>query len=336
MRRIFNRTCHLSLVFFLLASCSPALSPAERPVDSPPASLSENVKPDLLPSPFPSPTPLSPTPLIPESERSSTPSLPSEATQTYSHHTPTVDPSTPTPLSLSCWREGGRIETGSLPTELLAEPLDFRVYLPPCYAEQPLQRYPVLYLIHGQSSTDDQWDRLGADETADRLIVAGQAPPFLIVMPRDRRWDQPTEDMFGQAVVEAMIPWIDENYRTRPDRRYRAVGGLSRGAGWAVHLALSRWELFGAVGAHSLPVFWTDTYHIKEWLNAIPVDQMPRIYMDNPNNDRPEILRSSQWFEKLLTQRGIPHEWRLFTGYHEEKYWQAHLEQYLRWYAESW
>ncbi len=243
-------------------------------------------------------------------------------------------PSTPTPLA--CWKESGRIETGSLSTELLPEPLDFRVYLPPCYDEQPEHRYPSLYLIHGQSSNDDQWDRLGADETAGALIAAGEAPPFLIVMPRDRRWSQPNEDHFGQAVVEVLIPWIDRHYRTQPEREYRAVGGLSRGAGWAVNLALSHWELFGSLGAHSLPVFWIDTYHIKEWLNAIPVGKMPRIYMDNPNNDRPEIMKSSQWFEKLLTQRGISHEWHLFNGYHEEKYWQAHVEQYLRWYVEGW
>jgi len=32
----------------------------------------------------------------------------------------------------------------------------------------------------------------------------------------------------------------------------------------------------------------------------------------------------------------IPHEWHLFTGYHEEAYWQSHLEQYLRWYTQDW
>ncbi len=244
--------------------------------------------------------------------------------------------STRTPTRLPCWSEGGRIEIGALPTDLLPDPLEFRLYLPPCYDQMPDRRYPSLYLIHGQSYTDDQWDRLGVDERADALIAAGEAPPFLIIMPRDRRWDQPDQDRFGQAVVEVLVPWIDEHYRTRPAREYRAVGGLSRGAGWAVHLALSRWDLFGALGGHSTPIFWTDIQHIKEWLSAIPPDQTPRIYLDNPNNDRAEILKSSIWFEKLLTQRGIPHEWALFTGYHDEKYWQAHVEQYLRWYAEGW
>ena len=225
---------------------------------------------------------------------------------------------------------------GRLKTHLLRFPLEFRVYLPPCYAQHTEQRYPVLYLIHGQSYTDDQWDRLGADETADALIAAGEAPPFLIVMPRDRVWSQPTEDAFGQAVIEELLPWIDAHYRTMPAREYRAVGGLSRGASWAIHLGLSAWGSFGAIGAHSLPVFWTDLPHIRKWLDAIPPDSLPRIYLDAGDKERPQILRSARWFEELLTEKKIPHEWHLYPGYHEETYWQVHLEEYLRWYTHAW
>jgi enterochelin esterase-like enzyme len=242
----------------------------------------------------------------------------------------------PSPTPPGCWQEGGVIATGQVQTEQLPLPLDFRVYLPPCYQEQRERRYPVLYLIHGQSFNDDQWDRLGADETADRLIAEGQVSPFMIVLPRDRVWSQPTEDMFGQAVVQALVPWIDQNYRTLTERQYRAVGGLSRGAGWALHLGFSQWELFGSIGMHSLPVFWTDLPDIKPWLDALMPDLLPRIYMDIGEKDRPQIMKSALWFESLLTEKGIPHEWHLYPGYHEEAYWEAHMEEYLRWYAENW
>jgi enterochelin esterase-like enzyme len=237
---------------------------------------------------------------------------------------------------LACWSEGGRIETGQIQTGLLRSPLEFRVYIPPCYDQEKGRRYPVLYLIHGQSYNDDQWDRLGADETAGRLIADGEVPPFLIVLPRDRVWTQPTEDKFGEAVVNDLIPWIDETYRTLPDRSDRAIGGLSRGAGWALHLGLSHWDLFGAFGTHSLPVFWTDLPDIKKWLDTIPREKMPRIYMDIGEQDRPQIMKSAVWFENLLTEKDIPHVWHLYPGYHEEAYWEAHVEEYLRWYAEYW
>lgn len=256
-----------------------------------------------------------------------------------SEPTPTPTPTstiTPSPTLLGCWQEAGNIVIGQLQTELLPLPLDFRVYLPPCYQQERERHYPALYLIHGQSFNDDQWDRLGVDETADRLITDGQVSPFMIVMPRDRVWSQPTEDMFGQAVVQALIPWIDQNYRTRTEREYRAVGGLSRGAGWALHLGFSQWELFGSIGMHSLPVFWTDLPDIKPWLDSLAPDLLPRIYMDIGEKDRPQIMKSTLWFEGLLTEKGIPHEWHLYPGYHEEAYWEAHVEEYLRWYAEEW
>ena len=228
------------------------------------------------------------------------------------------------------------METGALETELLRQALDYRIYLPPCYDELPDQRYPVLYLIHGQSFTDDQWERLGAPEIAGRLAASGELPTFIIAMPRDRLWLEPAEDPFGQAVVEVLIPYVDSNYRTLPERAARAVGGLSRGGAWALHLGLSYWETFGAVGMHSGFAFQSDISHVKRWLDAIPLEQMPRFYLDVSDNDRPEIAQSAAWFERLLTARGIPHEWYLFPGYHEEAYWSAHVEQYLRWYAQEW
>lgn len=242
----------------------------------------------------------------------------------------------PTPTRLACWRAGGRILTDNLDTPLLRLPLQFRVYLPPCYEELEGRRFPVLYLFHGQSSSDDQWDRLGADETADRLIAEGEIPPLIIVMPYDRYGGQPIETKFSQAITETLIPYIDKTYRTLPDRQHRAVGGLSRGAGWAVHFAISEWQLFDRLGAHSPAVFHSDAQRMRTWLGKIPADQYPLIYMDIGDRDRPEILRSALWFEALLNEYDIPHEWHLFSGYHSEEYWRAHLEQYLRWYTQDW
>lgn len=223
-----------------------------------------------------------------------------------------------------------------LPPSFLPEPLNYRVYLPPCYDQQPARRYPVLYLIHGQSFIDDQWERLGATKTADALIASGQAAPFIIVMPRDRLWSEPADDKFGKALPELLVPWIDEQYRTIPDRAHRAVGGLSRGGAWALHFGLNRWDLFGTIGMHSGFAFHGDIPYIKQWLYAIPEDQMPRIFMDVSDNDRPEIMESSIWFEDLLTQRGIPHEWHIFAGEHNESYWQGHIEEYMRFYIAAW
>jgi enterochelin esterase-like enzyme len=272
--------------------------------------------------------------ITPSPSASASPQPTGTSTKTAAH-TPTPA-RTPTSTALTCTEQAGRIEEGSQRTDLLPLPLAYYVYLPPCYDDQPNRHYPVLYLIHGQNYNNDQWLRLGAAETADALISAGEIPPLIIVLPRDRSWEQPTENNFGFVLVEDLVPTIDKQYRTLSDRTRRAVGGLSRGAGWAVHLGLKYWEHFSGIGAHSLPVFWTDTNHIREWIDAIPEGQTPRIYVDIGDKDRQQIMESAVWFENLLTEENIPHEWYLNPGYHEESYWEAHLENYLRWYTASW
>ncbi len=242
-------------------------------------------------------------------------------------------PLTPSP-SADCLSLPGRIEADNLPSQYLPDTLKFILYLPPCYAEHVDQRYPMLYLLHGQAYANDQWLRLGAPATADRLIAAGDAPPFIIVMPYDPFWKQPGEYGFGQALTEELLPYVDAHYRTLPDRARRAVGGLSRGAGWAIHLGLTRPDLFAAFGAHSPVVFWADSGRIDDWLAAIPPESLPRIYLDIGDNDRE--LETALWLEELLDQENIPHEWHLYPGYHEEVYWKAHVEEYLRWYAAGW
>jgi enterochelin esterase-like enzyme len=155
-------------------------------------------------------------------------------------------------------------------------------------------------------------------------------------MPRDRVWREPTEDNFGLAVEQSLIPWVDEYYRTFPDRAHRAIGGLSRGGAWAIHLGLSHPELFSAVGAHSGFVFYTDLQPLYFWLHNLPAGMAPRIYLDIASEDQPVIAESATSLEDLLTHYNIPHEWHMFVGEHEEAYWQAHVEDYLRWYTLDW
>ena len=56
--------------------------------------------------------------------------------------------------------------------------------------------------------------------------------------------------------------------------------------------------------------------------------------MDMGDNDQ-ELGFNSQ-FESTLTKRGIPHEWHLYPGAHDEQYWSVHAGEYIRWYAEGW
>ncbi|HMD80005.1 MAG TPA: alpha/beta hydrolase-fold protein, partial [Anaerolineales bacterium] len=196
------------------------------------------------------------------------------------------------------------------------------------------QRYPVLYLLHGQTYTQDQWVRLGVVDVIDNLILSGESVPFIVVFPDDRYWNLPPGPGFGQRLVEFLIPFIDGNYRTITNRNHRAIGGLSRGAGWALRLGLTRWELFGSIGLHSLAVLQKDAAKIEDWLADIPSSSRPRVFMDIGDNDG-ELTMASQ-VESKFNEYGLSHEWHLYNGAHTEEYWSAHVEEYIQWYAEGW
>ena len=217
----------------------------------------------------------------------------------------------------------------------MTHPLQFRVYLPACYGNDKDRRYPVLYLLHGQSYTDDQWDRLGADEAMDGLIYSGEIPPFILVLPKESNYMiTQWQSKYGQALAAELVPWVDAHYQTCTDRACRAIGGLSRGAGWAMRIGLMEWGIFSAIGAHSLAPFPGDFNAAPFWIKAIPDGSLPRIWIDVGDRD---FIRDPAWvFKDRLDDYKVPNEWFVLPGSHTEKYWSGNVTTYLRWYAAGW
>ena len=255
--------------------------------------------------------------------------LPPTPTVTSIPPIPTLEP---TATQTACLSQPGRVEQGVL--DSTKPPQQYLIYLPPCYDLRTDLRYPVLYLLHGQTYTDDQWVRLGAVTVADRLILSGEAAPFIMVFPDDRYWNLPPGPLFGERLIDALIPHVDETYRTLADRDHRALGGLSRGGGWTVQLGLTHPELFGALGLHSPAIFGADRGSLEDWLRAIPPDPYPRIWLDVGDEDQERGFNTL--FESTLAYYGIPHEFHVYSGAHTEAYWSQHVEEYLRWYLAGW
>ncbi len=241
---------------------------------------------------------------------------------------------TPSP----CTEPQGQVLSLQASFDFFAKPLQFELYLPPCYnnnAGASAGGYPLLILLHGQESDDNQWIRLGAAAAADRLISSHQSAPFIIAMPYEEySLQDPVESSFGKLITQGLLPWLDRHYSTCTERACRAIGGMSRGAAWAVRLGFTDWKDFGEVGAHSLAYFWGDNVMLRQWTRLIPADQFPTLYMDIGDADR--YRPSATEFEGLLTQYQVPHTWLVNQGEHIEAYWQAHVEEYLRWYSRNW
>jgi enterochelin esterase-like enzyme len=261
-----------------------------------------------------------------------TPPAPSPTLRATLTGTPTI---TPTASPTSCPHPEGSIEQGEIFSIILNRPLYFQVFLPPCYDRLQPGGYPVLYLLHGQGMDESGWTLLGASQAAARLIASGEVNPFLMVMPREDYYLQDmTQSGFGWALLEDLLPWIETHYTVCSQRSCRAIGGLSRGATWAMMIAMEHLGLFRAAGAHSLPNAVFSPYYLQLLWEAQPADERTRLYLDIGEYDR--YRPGAEEFQQRLEFLQIPHEWHLNPGSHDDTYWIAHVEDYLRWYAEDW
>ncbi len=118
------------------------------------------------------------------------------------------------------------------------------------------------------------------------------------------------------------------------DAAYRGIGGISRGAAWAVRIGFSYSNLFSRIGAHSLPVFKEDLSKVEIWAAQTTPQNLPIALIDIGRNDLE--VQSAIDFANQLDQYNIPHEFYLFNGEHTEAYWASHLAFYLRWYTQDW
>jgi enterochelin esterase-like enzyme len=135
------------------------------------------------------------------------------------------------------------------------------VYTPPGY-EVGGGKYPVFYLLHGASDSDDSWSTVGrAGFIIDNLIAAKKAKPMLVVMPAGHTGPfrsggpRPAVDEFSEDFVKDIMPHIEKNYRVRTARKDRALAGLSMGGGQTLNIGIPNLEKFGYLGVFSSGVF---------------------------------------------------------------------------------
>jgi len=235
-------------------------------------------------------------------------------------------PSESTP---GCWLRGGSISRGEVQNPELARAFPYLVYLPPCYEASGSIKYPVLYLLHGLTYDENQWDDLGIRQAADRLILAGATPAFVIVMPAER-----TGLDLEAAILDGLLPHVQDQLRVRSDGKGRAIGGISRGAGWALRIGLKHPELFGAIGLHSPAVLPPDLFSVEQWLEESEPDLWPRLWIDI--GDRDPLRFSTLELRDKLEETGVVLTWSLHPGEHAATFWREHLEEYLTWYSAEW
>ncbi len=258
-------------------------------------------------------------------------------------------------------------------SKILGQDVAYAVYVPPDYATST-RRYPVVYLLHGYTDNESGWIQFGeVGWAADRAIAAGEIPPMIIVMPdggvsfyiNDSAGQVRWEDMF----VQELIPHIDATYRTRPSREFRGLAGLSMGGWGTLVQAFRHPELFAAGAAFSAAV-WQDeeiagmkeenwdkllgplfgatgrtgkdrlTAHFRQvspldLAKTLPEDSLKKVryYIDCGDDDF--LTKGNCALHAVLSDRKIPHEFRVRDGGHTWSYWRTGIVDGLKFIGQS-
>jgi enterochelin esterase-like enzyme len=205
--------------------------------------------------------------------------------------------------------------------------LPFLVYLPPCHGSV-IRKWPVIYLLHGLAGDYQFWPELGVIEIAEAAAQGQPGAGFLLVMPWQR-----TGLEFELAMRDGLLPHVERVYGASAEPGERAVGGISRGGGWALHLAFRHPGIFSRVGLHSPALMTGDLFTLGNWLNDFEGD-LPQVRIDV--GDRDSLLPAVMELTTRLDELEIDYEFHLGSGRHEAEYWESNLTEYLSWYESGW
>jgi S-formylglutathione hydrolase FrmB len=263
-----------------------------------------------------------------------------------------------------------RADCLSMQSRFLAHAVPYCVLLPPSYDTQKTRRYPVLYFLHGLGDNEQSLVNSGGFNLIEDLWEQRQLGEFLIVTPDgDRSFYINSRDgqrRYEDFLVQEFLPGIERRYRTRAERRYRGIAGVSMGGYGALRLALRYPELFGSVSAHSAMLLKTapkarisgqpeeTVARILGGVFGSPVDPafwdrnspftlasntahrpLPRIYFDCGTEDDYGFNVGAQAFHDLLVSRGIPDEFHLYPGGHNWSYVAQHLAASLQFHSRA-
>jgi len=165
-----------------------------------------------------------------------------------------------------------RIESRFLRTNPLGDPFvrDLAVYLPPSYYHSSTE-YPVVLCLAGFAGGAWSWFNFQAwvptmDERIDSLVASG-VPEMILVFPDcftryggSQYLNSPAVGDYESYLAEEVLPFVDQMYRTKKERRFRGVLGKSSGGFGAITLALNHPDLFSAVACHSGDMYFEYCY----------------------------------------------------------------------------
>lgn len=188
-------------------------------------------------------------------------------------------------------------------------------------------RYPSLYVHDGH----DYLNFARIANLLDNGAADGRFPPLIAVLvpPVEREKEYDANETFARAIVEELVPLVDENYRTHREPAHRATLGASMGGLCAVHLAGAHPDVFGNAAGQS-SAFFVESPLVKVRLN-LDTDAPPkpvRLHLDVGTYERhyhKDLLSGNRKFAEAIRRKGYPLQYIEVHEGHSWGSWRARV-----------
>ena len=228
------------------------------------------------------------------------------------------------------------------------------LYLPPDYATST-KTYPVLYMQDGQNLFDNATSFSGEwqiDETLNTLFQQGNYGAIVVGIDNggsDRLneyspWNNPSYgggegDRYSQFIAETLKPYIDANYRTKPQPQFNAVLGSSMGALISSYIATKYPNSFQKVGNFS-SAYWFAKAQLLSYIgNNNQNYSNSRMYFVAGTNESSDMVANcneviNSFQNKQLSSANTLAKYDNY-GTHTENYWRGEFSAAYLWLFEN-
>jgi enterochelin esterase-like enzyme len=211
----------------------------------------------------------------------------------------------------------------------------FLIYTPAGYDADTKEKYPVLYIIHGGGEDETGWAIQGKTNLIlDNLIAAGKAKKMLIVMPDANVGSGAamgnSMKAFHDELLNDIIPFVEQTYRTLPGPQNRALAGLSMGGLNTLYTALPNTDKFAYIGVFSsgwLPNqkdMAEESYsYLKNNIDKVKKDMKLLFLTTGTQEDI--AYQNCQNMMKRFDELGIKYQYYDYPGGHTWPVWRDNL-----------
>jgi enterochelin esterase-like enzyme len=208
-------------------------------------------------------------------------------------------------------------------SQILGNSRTINIYLPPDYSTRS-DSFPLVLFHDGL----DYLSLGSARNILDYLISQGRIQPIigLFVPPvnRTEEYAGNLKDEFSRFIVQEVLVWVDETFRTRRSPAARATLGSSNGGNIALWLGLHYPEVFSKIAGQSS--------NVEESISTALAFNPPlnlMFYLDIGTYDIPLLQNRVQNLVTILNQRGYAFDYRIYHEGHSWGNWRAHLDNAL-------